>query len=61
MENKIKFLGIDIGGAHLKLVGTNTKKKIVFHRSVKPLIFYFGRDHAGRAQASTGHAGRAQV
>ena len=30
MENKIKFLGIDIGGAHLKLVGTNTKKKIVF-------------------------------
>ena len=27
----------------------------------KPLIFYFGRDHAGRAQASTGLAGRAQV
>ena len=30
MENKIKFLGIDIGGAHLKLVGTNIKKKIIF-------------------------------
>ena len=30
MENKIKFLGLDIGGPHLKLVGTNTKKKIGF-------------------------------
>lgn len=30
MDNKIKFLGVDIGGAHLKLVGTNIKKKVIF-------------------------------
>ena len=29
MEKKIKYLGIDIGGAHLKIVGLNFKKEII--------------------------------
>ena len=30
MNNKIHFLGIDIGGAHIKIVGLNKDKKINF-------------------------------
>ena len=29
MKSKIKFLGIDIGGAHIKLVGLNEKKELI--------------------------------
>lgn len=29
MNKEVKYLGIDIGGAHLKLVGLDTKKKII--------------------------------
>ena len=30
MKNNIKFLGIDIGGAHIKLVGLDEKKELIF-------------------------------
>ena len=30
MKEKVKFLGIDIGGAHIKTVGLDEKKKIIF-------------------------------
>ena len=30
MDTKIKFLGVDIGGAHLKLVGLNQRKQIIY-------------------------------
>ena len=29
MNKEVKYLGIDIGGAHLKLVGLDAKKKII--------------------------------
>ena len=30
MKNKIKYLGIDIGGAHFKVIGLNEKKSVCF-------------------------------
>tara|TARA_Y100000589_G_scaffold154232_1_gene146872 strand:- start:544 stop:1569 length:1026 start_codon:yes stop_codon:yes gene_type:complete len=38
MERKIEFLGIDIGGAHIKIVGLDKEKKIIL---VKYMKFYF--------------------
>ena len=38
MERKIEFLGIDIGGAHIKLVGLDKETKIIL---VKYIKFYF--------------------
>ena len=38
MERKIEFLGIDIGGAHIKLVGLDKENKIIL---VKYIKFYF--------------------
>ena len=38
MEKKIEFLGIDIGGAHIKLVGLDKETKIIL---VKYIKFYF--------------------
>ncbi len=41
MKNNIKFLGIDIGGAHIKLVGLDEKKELIF---VDYLKFYFWKE-----------------
>ena len=41
MKSKIKFLGIDIGGAHIKLVGLNEKKELIFVDYIK---FYFWKE-----------------
>ena len=30
MKNRIKYLGIDIGGAHFKIVGLDEKKSVCF-------------------------------
>ena len=30
MKKEVKFLGIDIGGAHIKLIGLNKKKSVCF-------------------------------
>ena len=30
MKNKIKYLGIDIGGAHFKIIGLDEKKSVCF-------------------------------
>ena len=30
MKKEVKFLGIDIGGAHIKLIGLNKKRSVCF-------------------------------
>ena len=30
MKKQVKFLGIDIGGAHIKLIGLNKKRSVCF-------------------------------
>ena len=43
MKRKIEFLGIDIGGAHIKIVGLDKQKKIIL---VKYIKFYFWKNKA---------------
>ena len=38
MKNKIKYLGIDIGGAHFKIVGLDKNKSVCF-QSTESVMF----------------------
>ena len=38
MKNRIKYLGIDIGGAHFKIVGLDEKKSCVLF-SIQKMLY----------------------